>query len=731
MAFIDYIRAGESGVKGHQTRLNVISNNIANSGTVGFKRSFTQFFESFVKDVTTSTPSASNASTLDGISRGFGTDPVKSFVDGSSGGYAQTGNPLDLAIEDDGFFIVETGGEQYYTRDGNLSVDKDGNLIQVSTGSYVKGFVATLENDGTTQINTKGTLGRISFSQLTNLPSKPTSKVEFGSNLNGESQDRGMSISKNHAQLKDANGKILTFDARWKTIDEDSFEFQVRQNGQLAFTAELKVNHLGDIIDWSIPDQAGILVHRNPNEDSNFVSYSYNSEKEDGTFERRFVSVQLPSEVTKAGKRTLMDHSFFKGTPDDEQFQDQEPVQIGSEFNRGAVHKILSSVVDSNGMTHAISYNFEHVDTSENQWSYRVNLPVEDPLIQAYLKNPANGVETPDRPSEMDLERANNAIFGLSRIGNLYFDKKGMPDLEKSNIPRVSGNSAIMESVRVGSTTLNTATGEEALPLDIYATPEKNGFRYELLLPANTQNVMDLAKEPKFNLNSSESLTIDELRILNNEIFSGSNTGFINYDQAGNIDSGKSSFPKLRASLPQGEVNSEVSADLFKSLIPNIKRVSDETLGMIDMELDMSLISGLGGEFSTSVRNRNGYEEGFLKTTSITSNGDGKLVANYSNGELREVGQLGLAVFSNTGGLVRSGSNLFRLGNNTGINEDTIGAPDSSKRGLVQTGFLEQSNVDLINEFTNLIITQRAFQANSKVITTSDAILQTGIGIKR
>ena len=127
----------------------------------------------------------------------------------------------------------------------------------------------------------------------------------------------------------------------------------------------------------------------------------------------------------------------------------------------------------------------------------------------------------------------------------------------------------------------------------------------------------------------------------------------------------------------------------------------------------------------------NGYEEGFLKTTSITSNGDGKLVANYSNGELREVGQLGLAVFSNTGGLVRSGSNLFRLGNNTGINEDTIGAPDSSKRGLVQTGFLEQSNVDLINEFTNLIITQRAFQANSKVITTSDAILQTGIGIKR
>lgn len=731
MALLDYIRAGETGVKGHQARLNVISNNIANVGTVGFKRSFTQFFESYVDNIRAGTDAPGNASTVDGLNRGFGVDPIKAFVDGRDGEYVQTGNGLDLAVQDDGFFIVDRDGQQFYTRDGNLTLDKEKNLLQESTSSFIKGYKATLNDDGTTAIDTTGPLERITFSHLEKLPFHPTNHVDFASNLNADSRDRSMKVVKNHGQLKDANGRILTFDNRWKTLSPESFEYQVRQNGQLAFKAELTTDNLGNILGWKIPDQEGVEVSNDENGSPRHVSYSYNSEKPDGSFERLYTTVTLPAKNITAGGQILMDHFFRKGKPEDLDFTDQEPVKLSSEFNRGTVHKVFSQVVDSKGISHDIGYDFEHIDTSSNRWEYRVNLPEEDPLVQSYLRNPLNGVANPNRPSAVDLEKANDAIFGLSRVGVLQFDEKGIPDLQNSIIPKVQGNSPVIETNKISSTTLNTSEGETVLPLDIYATPEGAGFRYELLLPASSQNIIELSKDSNLNLENPSNPTLNDLRRMNRQLFNGSNEGFLTYDRDGNLDLQKSQISRMRGTLPQGEVNSDVPPDLFQSLRPSLQRSLDENLGTIEMELDMGLVTGFGGEFSTAVREQNGYVDGILKKTSITSTGDGTLVANYTNKEYREIGQLGLAVFQNSQGLIKNGTNLFRLGENTGIDENSIGAPNSFKRGLVHPGILEQSNVNLIDEFTNLIITQRAFQANSKVITTTDSVLQTGIGVKR
>jgi flagellar hook protein FlgE len=88
-----------------------------------------------------------------------------------------------------------------------------------------------------------------------------------------------------------------------------------------------------------------------------------------------------------------------------------------------------------------------------------------------------------------------------------------------------------------------------------------------------------------------------------------------------------------------------------------------------------------------------------------------------------------LANFSNPAGLSRLGNNLYQVSSNSGA--ATVGAPGAAGLGTIQSGFLEMSNVDLAQQFTNMIIAQRGFQANSRVITASDEILQDLVNIKR
>ena len=97
-------------------------------------------------------------------------------------------------------------------------------------------------------------------------------------------------------------------------------------------------------------------------------------------------------------------------------------------------------------------------------------------------------------------------------------------------------------------------------------------------------------------------------------------------------------------------------------------------------------------------------------------------------GNTTTLGQIGLATFPNPGGLARAGDNEWIATPNSGA--ANLGAPNSGSRGSVTSGAVEMSNVDLAKELTNLIIAQRGFQANSKVITTSDEILQTLVNLK-
>lgn len=114
----------------------------------------------------------------------------------------------------------------------------------------------------------------------------------------------------------------------------------------------------------------------------------------------------------------------------------------------------------------------------------------------------------------------------------------------------------------------------------------------------------------------------------------------------------------------------------------------------------------------------------------ITIQKDGMIYASYDNGQTKLLGQIAVAEFANPAGLEKAGDNLYSATLNSG-EFDGIGVDISANGGYMETGVLEMSNVDLSSEFTEMITTQRGFQANSRIITVSDTILEELINLKR
>ncbi|MBQ7585783.1 MAG: flagellar hook-basal body complex protein [Desulfovibrionaceae bacterium] len=124
---------------------------------------------------------------------------------------------------------------------------------------------------------------------------------------------------------------------------------------------------------------------------------------------------------------------------------------------------------------------------------------------------------------------------------------------------------------------------------------------------------------------------------------------------------------------------------------------------------------------------QNGYGAGELSNYEVATNG--KIYGNFSNGEHLEMWQINLATFVSDDGLMRKGDNLFAATSEAGA--ITIGAPGSGNLGTVQPYYIEQYNVYIDNKMVKMIITQRGFQSNSKVVTTSDELLKTAINLKQ
>jgi flagellar hook protein FlgE len=217
--------------------------------------------------------------------------------------------------------------------------------------------------------------------------------------------------------------------------------------------------------------------------------------------------------------------------------------------------------------------------------------------------------------------------------------------------------------------------------------------------------------------NYTRSITVyDELGVAQTVTFSFNKTGDNTWQWTATWD-GVPDTP------PEGEITFETNGK-YSSENEDFEIVVDGQT----INLDFSALTQYAAEGESYIElNQDGYAKGDLVEVSFDTGG--VITGVYSNGESRPLYRLVLASFANPEGLSNLGNTLFAESNNSGPAQ--VGLAGQGSFGSISPSSLEMSNVDLAQEFTDMIITQRGFQANSRIITTSDELLQELVNLKR
>jgi flagellar hook protein FlgE len=174
------------------------------------------------------------------------------------------------------------------------------------------------------------------------------------------------------------------------------------------------------------------------------------------------------------------------------------------------------------------------------------------------------------------------------------------------------------------------------------------------------------------------------------------------------------------------DANGQLTAPNTLSVVPNQALLNGASLPAIAVNLRQTNgaanITNYAAPSGVASTDQDGFAAGDLASLSLAADRSGTLYAIFSNGQRRMLGQVPVAVFNAQNGLRRLGNNLF--GETLTSGQPSIGTAGTSGRGEIVGGALEQSNVDIATEFTDLIVAQRSFQANSRVITTLNQTLQ-------
>ncbi|BCW95669.1 MAG: flagellar hook protein FlgE [Fimbriimonadales bacterium] len=145
------------------------------------------------------------------------------------------------------------------------------------------------------------------------------------------------------------------------------------------------------------------------------------------------------------------------------------------------------------------------------------------------------------------------------------------------------------------------------------------------------------------------------------------------------------------------------------------------------VNLDLSQVTSLAAESIVQPVYQDGFPPGTLQEFTIGI--DGTIQGVFSNGLSRPMGRIALSLFANSAGLFRLGNNMWRVTDNSGLPQ--VGAPTTGGLGEINAGYLEQSNVDLGSEFADMIVTQRGFQANTRIVSVVDELLADVVNMKR
>jgi flagellar hook protein FlgE len=205
------------------------------------------------------------------------------------------------------------------------------------------------------------------------------------------------------------------------------------------------------------------------------------------------------------------------------------------------------------------------------------------------------------------------------------------------------------------------------------------------------------------------------------------NTFIVQFDNMGALQSVTDSAGNVSADFGQIEL-------LTSFTVPESNDEADGTPHRQTFAINLGTIGSFentitqsASKSTTKAYYQDGYTLGYLDTFKIDSSG--VITGVYSNGTNRTIGQLALATFANDRGLEKAGDSTFVESNNSGMAR--IGESGVAGKGTLMAGALEMSNVDLSEQMTDMIVTQRGFQSNAKTIQTADTLLETVLSLKR
>jgi flagellar hook protein FlgE len=185
--------------------------------------------------------------------------------------------------------------------------------------------------------------------------------------------------------------------------------------------------------------------------------------------------------------------------------------------------------------------------------------------------------------------------------------------------------------------------------------------------------------------------------------------------------------PSLTIDFPEDGKPSTSLPDPLTLDIPETANEAGATaLAITGIELDLSTVTQFASPFGVTNIQQDGYTAGQL--VSIAAESNGIVTARYSNGQTKPAGQIEIANFRNMQGLQPIGNNMWVKTYASG--DPVVGVPGDGNLGVLQSGALEESNVDLTAELVNMITAQRTYQANAQTIKTMDQVLQTLVNLR-
>ena len=714
-----------TGLDSHKTAMDVVGHNLANVNTVGYKKQRAFFEEMFAQKLAAGTAPTASRPGRNPVQVGLGVRVASIDTIYTQGSFETTGKSTDVAINGRGFFVVGYGDEEFYTRAGNFSFDSTGMLVDPN-GYHVKGYRFNEETGDWEPV-----MSDIHIPPTDIMPPKQTDTLKLRMNLSSKATGATYETW--------SVGPFRNSSAATITASTASTLFMVDSCMAEDITT-------GDYIEITGTGHDGESISGR---------FYFNSKAD------LSAGVTLNSSTTlAAGETGALGPEVSSGITG--------YFIVVSAQNTDEAYKYLGMIIgpDDVGKTFTANLTVRPVATYEDlrmylNWLYNHNS--EDPkyivkwedgrikiidrtcgdslmsIKMRFVDYGSSGskMQLPDIVQEVEGKYADEHVVvtkiydkygGEHELKITYVKVQGEDDDDNGSFfsasatddPNKRKDVWVFYSELDGHLLeVNGATGRVVFDSDgnptiyyYYARYEGGGDKVGAFEPVSaiyTANVSQALQGidicPEENCPVVLNVDIDGDGIM--KVYSSNGTLQASYHIATLNEEGAALGIHLEEAYP----------DLFTSPVDILTR--DER-GNI-------LITDLGGESRTMFIEQNGYPQGELVSLDIDDNG--VVLANYTNGKTVPKYRLALAGFSNEQGLERVGDNLFKQTPASG--NAFYGPPGTLGLGTVKSGVLEMSNVDIAEEFTKMIVVQRGFQANARVITTADQMLQDIIALKR